>query len=266
MLMIEIPQTPLAQAALTYLASKQAEIDAISDYDKQVIKGKSLWSNKGGANFETVKSTLTSMCVGSKRCNYCEDSAADEVEHVKPKDLYPEDTFVWENYLYACGPCNGPKNNYFAVIDQNNKIVELARKKGAPVVRPQPGIDAFINPRSENPLKYMVLDLATMYFVPYPGIGTVQKQKAEYTIEKLRLNARDYLVKARAKAYEAYLNAMKAFVLDKSLNKTQQELEISLNKFKTKQHPTVWEEMKRQHNAIKEIAVLIKQAPELLNA
>ncbi|OEF90909.1 hypothetical protein [Vibrio splendidus] len=264
--MIEIPQTPLAQAALTYLANKQAEINALPDYAQQVIKGKSLWSNKGGTNFETVKSTLTLMCVGSKRCNYCEDSAADEVEHVKPKDLYPEDTFVWGNYLYACGPCNGPKNNFFAVIDQNNQILELARKKNDPVVRPQAGNDAFINPRNENPLEYMVLDLATMYFVPFPGIGAVQKKKAEYTIEKLRLNTRDYLVKARAEAYEAYLNAMKAFVLDKSSNKTQAELENSLSKFKTKQHPTVWAEMKRQHQAINEIAALIGQAPELLDA
>lgn len=262
--MIEIPQTPLAQAASTYLANKQAEIDALQDYAQQVDKGKALWSSKSGANFETVKSTLTSMCVGSKRCNYCEDSAADEVEHIKPKDLYPENTFSWGNYLYACGPCNGPKNNFFAVIDQNNQVLELARKKNDPVIRPQTGTDAFINPRNENPLLFMVLDLNTMYFVPYPGIGVVEQRKAEYTIDKLRLNTRDYLVKARTEAYEAYLNAMKAFVLDKISNKTQAELQNSLSKFKTKQHPTVWAEMKRQYQSIPELAGLIAQAPELL--
>ena len=264
--MIEIPQTQLAQAASTYLANKQAEIDALQDYAQQVEKGKALWSSKSGANFETVKSTLTSMCVGSKRCNYCEDSAADEVEHVKPKDLYPENTFSWGNYLYACGPCNGPKNNFFAVIDNYNQVLELARGKNDPVLRPQTGIDAFINPRNEDPLLFMVLELSTMYFVPFPGIGIVEQRKAEYTIDKLRLNTRDYLVAARKEAYEAYLNAMKAFVLDKTLNKAAAELQNSLSKFKTKQHPTVWAEMKRQYRSIPEIAELIIQAPELLGA
>ena len=48
---------------------------------------------------------------------YCEDSVGDEVEHHRPKNLYPDHTFLWDNYLYACGPCNGPKNNRFAVFD-----------------------------------------------------------------------------------------------------------------------------------------------------
>jgi 5-methylcytosine-specific restriction endonuclease McrA len=55
--------------------------------------------------FEAVKYSLTELCSGARRCCYCEDSVADEVEHIKPKDLYPEFVFVWENYLYACGPC-----------------------------------------------------------------------------------------------------------------------------------------------------------------
>ena len=33
------------------------------------------------------------MCAGAKRCMYCEDSAADEVEHHLPKNLYPEFVF-----------------------------------------------------------------------------------------------------------------------------------------------------------------------------
>jgi hypothetical protein len=35
----------------------------------------------------------------------------DEAEHINPKDLYLERVFDWANYLYACGPCNGPKSN-----------------------------------------------------------------------------------------------------------------------------------------------------------
>ena len=28
------------------------------------------------------------MCSGAERCHYCEDSKADEVEHLLPKDAY----------------------------------------------------------------------------------------------------------------------------------------------------------------------------------
>lgn len=95
------------------------------------------------------------MCSGSRRCLYCEDSCADEVEHIKPQDLYPEFVFVWENYLYACGPCNGGKNNAFAVFDPaTGATIIVTRKRGDPVTPPAVGTDVFINPRTEDPLQY----------------------------------------------------------------------------------------------------------------
>ncbi|MBX3729546.1 MAG: hypothetical protein KF858_10215 [Candidatus Sumerlaeia bacterium] len=37
---------------------------------------------------------------------YCEDSRATDIEHIRPKEHYPEVAFVWENYAYACNVCN----------------------------------------------------------------------------------------------------------------------------------------------------------------
>lgn len=40
-----------------------------------------------------------------------------------PKNMYPEKVFVWSNYLFSCGLCNGPKNNQFAVFDNTGNVV-----------------------------------------------------------------------------------------------------------------------------------------------
>ena len=50
------------------------------------------------------------------------------------EDFYPDLVFTWSNYLYACGPCNGGKNNKFPVISAlTGQIVHLPRISKDPV-------------------------------------------------------------------------------------------------------------------------------------
>jgi uncharacterized protein (TIGR02646 family) len=50
------------------------------------------------------------------KCAYCECSVIEssylEVEHYKPKSLYPEKVFDWENFLPACSHCNKIKGTH----------------------------------------------------------------------------------------------------------------------------------------------------------
>ena len=115
--MLRMNSASLGSATAKYLSDKQSDIDKVTTYAGQVSKGKQLWKSKNRTHFRRVRDKLESLCVGKRRCNYCEDSVADEVEHIKPKDLYPEFVFVWDNYLFACGNCNGPKSSRFAVFD-----------------------------------------------------------------------------------------------------------------------------------------------------
>lgn len=89
----------------------------------------------------------------NQRCMYCEDSCADEVEHIRPKHLYPETTFVWTNYLYACGPCNGPKSPRYPLLVDGQ--VNLPDGKSPP----SPGIDVLIDPRRDDPCEFLSVDL-----------------------------------------------------------------------------------------------------------
>ncbi len=99
---------------------------------------------------------------------YCEDNEADEIEHLWPKSLYPDRTFRWDNHFFVCGPCNGPKNNHFPVLSaQTGCIVDVSRRRGAPVVPPEPGRMMLLDPRRDDPLRFLVLDLT--FLVPVPA-------------------------------------------------------------------------------------------------
>lgn len=138
-------------------------------------------------------------------CMYCEDSAADEFEHFKPKSFFPEQTFSWENYLYSCGPCITGKREKFAVRTPMGEIIHLARKSGDVSVPPPIGASVAIHPTLEDPFDYPVLDIAgeTLIFAPVPGLDGAPLERARYTIQLLSLN-RDVLVRARREAFRNF--------------------------------------------------------------
>ncbi|MBC3948221.1 HNH endonuclease [Pseudomonas folii] len=61
-----------------------------------------------------VKSELTRSSNG--KCTFCECIPSEggnvEVEHFKPKSIYPDQTFEWLNLLPACRRCNGNKDDH----------------------------------------------------------------------------------------------------------------------------------------------------------
>ena len=206
--MLKIGSGRLAQIHQDKLAEYQKDVDEKCSYPEQVEAAKTLFkrrNRKEDRTFAAVRKELADLCSGSRRCMYCEDSLADEVEHFRPKDLYPEVVFAWMNYLYACGPCNRGKNSKFVVIDGTGAFVDVTRPRKAPVVRPASGDAALIDPRRENPLDFLMLDLrGTFEFTPIADAGTQDHERARYTIEVLGLNDRDFLVEAREIAFENY--------------------------------------------------------------
>ena len=206
--MLRVARVPtLSTAALERLAALQAAVDRAGDYAARTEAAKAKWqaTKKDGAPFVEVKTALEAMCSGHRRCAYCEDSVADEIEHFRPKDIYPEAVFHWENYLYACGPCNGPKNNHFAVIEADgDEVTDVTRARGAAIVPPPPGEPALLDPRVDDPLEYLFLDIVdTFTFRPRPRLPARKTARAMYTIETLHLNDRPYLPEGRRRTYES---------------------------------------------------------------
>lgn len=266
--MLRLINKRLPRTARDKLAEYQREVDDAGDYAQQVAKAKEQFSRRnrvGNAAFDAVKTKLVEMCNGSRRCMYCEDSVADEVEHFRPKDLYPEVVFAWSNYFYACGPCNGPKNNKFSVIDGLAQLVDVTRPRGGAIVAPARGDMALIDPRRENPLDFMMLDLRdTFEFTSIATAGSVDDLRAAYTIDVLRLNERDYLISARENAFSGFRARLSEYITRRDAGANRSELKRLREGIQRAPHPTVWAEMVRQQAHHRPIKDLFDQAPEAL--
>ncbi|HAG81542.1 MAG TPA: hypothetical protein DCL61_10315 [Cyanobacteria bacterium UBA12227] len=270
--MIQLPNLTLLKTAQDKLDSWQNEINSIVDYADRVKQAKTSFARYNKSNnstFREVRQVLTKMCCGCRRCGYCEDSVADEVEHIKPKDIYPEAVFLWENYLYACGQCNSPKNNKYAVFSYaTGQLTEVSRKRSDPVIEPEAGDPVLINPRIEDPLKFLEIDLIdTFYFLPSHSPDSRNYQRAYYTINVLRLNDRDYLVEAREEAFKNYQARLEQYITQKQAGATPDQLNHLISAIQRMQHPTVWKEMQRQQHFIRHLNHLKKLfdlAPEAL--
>lgn len=272
--MIQLPEniTPSA-TTLEKLKDYQEQIDKLGTFEEKSDKAKTMFSSKNKKVFDEIKVQLTNMCSGARRCVYCEDSVADEVEHIHPKDLYPEMCFRWDNYVYACGSCNGPKNNKFAVFRSDNGEFQIVNPpRGQRATAPPVGEDALINPRKENPLDFCELDLEfTFQFVVIADEGTRGYAKASYTYnEVLRLNEREFLRIARKNAFGNYKARLYEYTYKKKNGSAQIELDKMIEGIKSESHPTVWKEMQRYHvkgrlhKIDKELETLFIQSPEAI--
>ena len=245
----------------------QAEVDAAGNYPSQVETGKTLFSRYNRSTnpaFKKVRSRLASMCSGAHRCGYCEDSFADEVDHFKPKDLYPENIFVWENYVLACGPCNRGKSSQFAVI-RGKKLHCVTRRRKAPIRKPRHGSPAPINPRYEDPLDFLDLEITdTFFFLPREGLPLLDERRAEYSIDVLKLN-RDVLIAARREAYRSYRARLFEYRGLRDGGACEERLETLSHAITVSSHPTVWREMQRQKSFISDLNDLFSDVPEALN-
>ena len=91
------------------------------------------------------------------------------------------------------------------MITEQGEFVDVTRHKNDPIVPPLQGSPVLIDPRYENPLDYIELDLIdTFYFYPVADENTQAYQRAQYTIDIIKLNSRVVLVKARRNAFDSY--------------------------------------------------------------
>lgn len=266
--MLRLPDRVLPPAIQQKLGEYQRGVDNAGAYGDRVAKAKKSWKSynrKSNPTFTSIKKHLYEMGPPGRRCAYCEDSFADEVEHIVPKDWVPALAFGWVNYLYGCGPCNGPKSNRYGVIRHDDEVQEVSRKRGDPLVPPPDLPSALIDPRSEDPQDFMELDLnGTFLFLPRENVSARDQARADFTLEVLHLNDRESLVDAR----RAYFSNYRAHLRDAAARRTQDGAEAELGEMQEavamSYHRTVWAEMIRQRDDFDELARLFAAVPEAL--
>jgi uncharacterized protein (TIGR02646 family) len=264
--MLLLKNKPLTTEAARLLQQYQQQVDAKATFSDKVDEGKRLFALKNNLDnvaFKVVRSSLSEMSGGTVRCNYCEDSNANQVEHIYPKNYYPEKCFEWENYCYACGPCNQPKSDKFAVFKEETHE-EINLKELPKTESPPAGQALLIDPRSQDPLSCLFLDTqVTFKFVPYKDEAK-DIRRAEYTIEVLGLNSRSYLVRARKVAFGNFKARLFEYVVKKEAGEALEVLKPLVDSLRSEHHQTVWHEMIRQRILHPEVDELFNRAPEAL--
>lgn len=276
--MLAIATRALAASPTKVLKEIQAIVDAGVDYPARVEIAKTQWDQKTSSQaktlaFQVIRSTLAKMCIGAVRCAYCEDSFADEVEHILPKNLFPEHAFVWNNYLFSCGPCNGPKSNRYGVL-MGQEVVEFVRRRSDPIVPPPVGVAGFIDPRSEDPLVFFDLDMGgvspdgeviegTFELLPAEELSAANQSRARFTIDVLGLN-REVIRVARANAFGGFRARVREYVECKEAGESLEKLTRLRSDLLLTPHLTVFAEMRRQRALLPEIDGLFARAPEVL--
>ena len=249
--------------ALAALLGFQEEVNREASYPSMVRKAGELWDMRcNNAVFSRVRGVLLQMCT-EEQCMYCERSVANQLEHFQPKAFYPEVVFSWANYLFICNPCNINKSNRFAVFSSvlGNRV-DIKRRRGEVVSEPERGKPLLINPREEDPLDLLMIDLsATGTFVPRAAAGTLDWIRAEYTTtELLDLNNAGHR-RARKNAYHKFIVALREYVRARDEGR---ETDKCIGIVKESCHPGVWAAMKRDRGLIPELLTLFEAAPEAL--
>ena len=100
-------------------------------------------------------------------CAYCESRARGEVDHFRPKSREPELVYSWSNWLFACHDCNHAKGDKWPA---GGYVDPCARSKPA------------------RPEHFFSFDTWTGEVLPKADLSIRRRQKAQRTIDSLRLN------------------------------------------------------------------------------
>lgn len=117
---------------------------------------------------------------GSYCCVYCERKITREdshIEHIKPKSVYENDTFNYQNLTVSC------QEEEVVVSGLKRNLKTCGHHKGN-----QFDENRFINPVRDVPKDFFTYDLTTGNIIPRENLSGKKQEKAKYTINLLNLN------------------------------------------------------------------------------
>ena len=263
--MLRLRDPGIDPATAQALAGFQAQVDAAGNYADRVAAAQALFKSRNterNAVFRVVRRQLRQMCASPDRCGWCEDSEAGEIDHIKPKALFPEYTFVWENYVGACAVCNRRKGDRFAILGPNGPV-DITRRRDEAVVQPPLGPPALIDPRVEDPLTLLELEARRTFLLqPRYGLPPQGGDRAICTAALLSLN-REALVSARRHVFADNRELLANYRDRRESGSDTASLERLKVVLLQRPHPTVWREMQRQHE-LPSLVSLFRDIPEAL--
>lgn len=172
--MKRIKREALPADAARYLVKRQQS--AVQKHVNGTLDTTADWkSARQTKSMGKVLSTLHAMAGERQRCMYCLDSHGSDIEHFRPKDVYHQYIYRWENLLLSCTHCGRIKGNQFPMAGRRVLLVD---------------------PTKENPWDSLDFDpLTGNICARYDAQLNNWSTKGEKTVEVLQLDKREALSK-----------------------------------------------------------------------
>lgn len=236
------------------------ELVSEPDLQRRVELARRTWSSRSSTKtLRATRDVLREAGPGQERCTWCEDNRAEDIDHVRPKSVFPHRCYDFNNHVGACAGCNREKGDRAAVVSPDGGVRPLP----APVHSGQGYQLALIDPRSEEPSRWLTVDLETGILAARPRLEPTERARARYTIDALGLNQRR-LPQARRVAVGNYRARLERYISTRDRGAPLAELEQHRVELTRLDHPTVWDEMRRQANHPL-LEGVFERAPEALN-
>lgn len=125
--MRRIQRVILPKVAQSYLRKRQ-----LAANDKHKNGGLNIerdWkSARQTKPLKAVVTTLHAMMGPRQRCMYCLDSHGADIEHFRPKAIYPKRMYHWPNLLLCCTECGRFKGNKFPMSGRQALLIDPTRE------------------------------------------------------------------------------------------------------------------------------------------
>lgn len=195
--MKRIERKALPADVARYLDKRQE--GAVQKHKKSTLDTTADWkSARQTQSMGKVLSTLHTMVGERQRCMYCLDSHGSDIEHFRPKAVYPKHMYRWDNLLLCCTHCGRIKGNEFPMAGRRALLVD---------------------PTKENPWDSLDFDpLTGNICARFDVLLNKWSIKGEKTVEVLHLDKREALAKGYLKTLrrlsETIRSALKVSAID----------------------------------------------------
>ena len=105
------PRPTLPAVTVRRLIAKAELIEG--DPDQTGAATRIYTSSRQAQWFKRITDALRQMAGPGERCMFCSGSESSQVEHFRPKAVFPLRAMAWENFFWTCGICNQSKGDRF---------------------------------------------------------------------------------------------------------------------------------------------------------
>ncbi len=121
--MRRVTRPPLPKAAQTYLNKRQ--LSARRDIGLGSLDIEREWkAARQTRAVGSVLQVLRQMMGPRERCMYCVDSHGCDIEHFRPKAVFPRRAFQWRNLLLCCSECGRLKGSQFPMANGRPLLID----------------------------------------------------------------------------------------------------------------------------------------------